>query len=58
MVNKLRCFQQECVDAFMLEFSKDDIKKYPEVRKLAKKINRQGKKIDMITKHIIRLFGY
>lgn len=43
-------YQRDCVDAFRMEFSKEDIKCNPEVKKLAKFINRQGRKIDRINK--------
>lgn len=49
MVN-LSNYQRDCVDAFRMEFSKDDIKHNPEVKKLAKFINRQGRKIDKTNK--------
>lgn len=49
MVN-LSNYQRDCVDAFRMEFSKDDIKHNSEVKKLAKFINRQGRKIDKINK--------
>ena len=50
MVRDLQGFQSDCVDAFRMECSKEDIKTNPEARKLAKYINRQGRKIDKITK--------
>ena len=43
-------YQRDCVDAFRMEFSKEDIKCNSEVKKLAKFINRQGRKIDRINK--------
>ena len=46
----LMMYQRDCVDAFRMEFSKEDIKHNSEVRKLAKFINRQGRKIDRINK--------
>ena len=46
----LMMYQRDCVDAFRMEFSKEDIKRNPEVKKLAKFINRQGRKIDNINK--------
>ena len=46
----LMMYQRDCVDAFRMEFSKEDIKRNPEVKKLAKFINRQGRKIDKINK--------
>lgn len=50
MVVDLRSYQRDCVDAFRMEFSKEDIKHNSEVKKLAKFINRQGRKIDRINK--------
>ena len=50
MVVDLKDYQQDFVDAFRMEFSKEDIKCNPEVKKLAKFINRQGRKIDKINK--------
>mgnify|MGYP004473263183 FL=1 len=50
MVVDLRSYQRDCVDAFKMEFSKEDIKHNSEVKKLAKFINRQGRKIDRINK--------
>ena len=46
----LMMYQRDCVDAFRMVFSKEDIKRNPEVKKLAKFINRQGRKIDKINK--------
>lgn len=46
MVVDLKNYQQDCIDAFRMEFSKEDIKRNPEVKKLARFINRQGRKID------------
>ena len=46
----LMMYQRDCVDAFRMEFSKEDIKCNPKVKKLAKFINRQGRKIDRINK--------
>lgn len=43
-------YQRDCVDAFRMEFSEEDIKNNREVRELAKYINKQGKKIDKIVK--------
>ena len=37
----LMMYQRDCVDAFRMEFSKEDIKHNSEVKKLAKFINRQ-----------------
>ena len=39
-------YQEDCVNAFMMDASANDIKTNPEAKKLAKKINRQGKLID------------
>lgn len=50
MVVDLKDYQQDCIDAFKMEFSKEDIKYNSEVKKLAKFINRQGRKIDRINK--------
>lgn len=50
MVVDLKNYQQDCIDAFTMEFSKEDIKHNSEVKKLAKFINRQGRKIDRINK--------
>ena len=50
MVVDLKDYQQDLVDAFRMEFSKEDIKHNSEVKKLAKFINRQGRKIDRINK--------
>lgn len=56
MVRDLQRFQADCVDAFRMECSKEDIKTNPEARKLAKYINRQGRKIDRITRLQRKLF--
>ena len=58
MVRYLQGFQADCVDAFMLEVSKEDIKTDPYAKKLAKYINRQGKKIDKIIKKQRKVMGY
>lgn len=50
MVKNLRAYQRDCVDAFRMECSAEDIKSNPEAKKIAKFINRQGKKIDRILK--------
>lgn len=50
MVTDLTRYQRDCVDAFRMEFSKEDIKKYPEVKKLAQLINKQGRKVDKINR--------
>ena len=51
-------YQRDCVDAFRMEFSKEDIKHNSEVNKLAKFINRQGRKIDRINKMRRSVLGY
>ena len=51
-------YQRDCVDAFRMEFSKEDIKCNSEVKKLAKFINRQGRKIDKINKMRRSVLGY
>ena len=51
-------YQRDCVDAFRMEFSKKDIKFNSEVKKLAKFINRQGRKIDRINKMRRSVLGY
>ena len=54
----LMMYQRDCVDAFRMEFSKEDIKCNSEVKKLAKFINRQGRKIDKINKMRRSVLGY
>ena len=54
----LMMYQRDCVDAFRMEFSKEDIKCNPEAKKLAKFINRQGMKIDRINKMRRSILGY
>lgn len=51
-------YQRDCIDAFRMEFSKEDIKCNPEIKKLAKFINRQGRKIDKINKMRRSVLGY
>ena len=51
-------YQRDCVDAFRMEFSKEDLKCNSEVKKLAKFINRQGRKIDKIDKMRRSVLGY
>lgn len=58
MVRDLRGFQADCVDAFMLEVSKEDIKTDPYAKKLAKYINKQGKRIDKILKKQRKAMGF
>ena len=43
---KLKSFQSDFVDAFRMDCSKEDLKTNPDVKRLAKIINRQGKRID------------
>jgi hypothetical protein len=43
------------IDAFQMEFSKDDIKKYPQVKKLAKCINKYYRKINKINKLLYKI---
>ena len=58
MVVDLKDYQQDFVDAFRMEFSKEDMKCNPEVKKLAKFISRQGRKIDKIDKIRRSVLGY
>lgn len=58
MVVDLKNYQQDCIDTFRMEFSKEDIKRNPEVKKLARFINRQGRKIDRINKMRRSVLGY
>lgn len=58
MIVDLRAYQSDCVDAFRMEFSNEDIKHNSEVRKLAKYINKQGRKIDRINKMKRKILGY
>ena len=58
MIVDLRTYQSDCVDAFRMEFSNEDIKHNSEVRKLAKYINKQGRKIDRINKMKRKILGY
>ena len=51
-------YQRDCVYAFRMEVSKEDIKCNSEVKKLAKFINRQGRKIDKIDKMRRSVLGY
>lgn len=50
MSNKLLAYQSNCVDAFRMECSVEDIKTNSEAKKLAKYINRQGKIIDKVVR--------
>lgn len=52
----LKGYQQNCVEAFRMEFSKEDIKTNLEVKKLAKYINRMGRRIDRIERMKQRIF--
>lgn len=58
MVKDLQGFQSDCVDAFRMECSYKEIKTNPEAKKLAKYINKQGRKIDRIVKLQRKLMGY
>ena len=58
MVVDLKGYQRDCIDAFRMEFSKEDIKSNSEVRKLARFINKQGKRIDIINKTKRKILGY
>lgn len=58
MVVDLKGYQRDCIDAFRMEFSKEDIKSNSEVRKLARFINKQGKRIDKINKTKRKILGY
>lgn len=58
MVVDLKDYQQDCIDAFRMEFSKEDIKHNSKVKKLARFINRQGRKIDRINKMRRSVLGY
>ena len=50
MVAKVQAYHQNCVDAFRMECSKEDIRSNTEARKLAKYINKQARKVDKIVK--------
>ncbi len=56
MVMDLKGYQQNCVEAFRMERSKEDIKTNPEAKKLARYINRMGRKIDRIERMKQRVF--
>lgn len=58
MVVDLKDYHKDFVDAFRMEFSKEDIRCNPEVKKLAKFINRQGRKIEKIDKMRRSVLGY
>ena len=58
MIIDLKAYKSDCVDAFRMEFSKEDIKNNSEVRKLARFINRQGREIDRINKMKRKILGY
>lgn len=47
MIRRLEQYQSDCVDAFFMEVSEGDIKNNPDALKLAKRINRQGRWIDI-----------
>ena len=55
MVRKLLQYQSDCVEAFRMECSTEDIKTNPEAKKLARHINRQGKIIDKIIRLLKRI---
>ena len=55
MVRDLRAYQRDCVDAFRMECSAEDIRSNKEAKKLAKFINRQGKKIDRVLKQYSKI---
>lgn len=55
MVGDLRAYQRACVDVFRMECSAEDIKNNKEAKKLAKFINRQGKKIDRILRQCSKI---
>lgn len=48
MVMNLKAYQRDCVDAFRMECSEKDIENNQEAKKLAKFINKMGRKIDKI----------
>ena len=50
MVNYLRQYQEDCVNAFRMECSPKDIKENKEAKRLARYINKQGRLIDRILK--------
>jgi hypothetical protein len=53
--NKLLMYQRDCVNTFKMDCSTEDIKINPEVKKLAKYINRQGRTIDKIVRLLTKL---
>ena len=53
--NKLLIYQRDCVNAFKMDCSTEDIKTNPEVKKLAKYINRQGRIIDKVVGLLTKL---
>ena len=50
MVAKICKYHQDCVDAFRMECSTEDIRNNQEAKKLAKYINKQARKVDKIVK--------
>ena len=58
MITNLQRFHDDCVDAFTMECSKEDIKTNSEARKLARYIKKQGRKIKRITKLQRKILGY
>ena len=57
MIGDLQAYQADCVDAFRIMCSPSDVDTNPEAKKLAKKLNRQGKIIDKIVRLLIKLDG-
>jgi hypothetical protein len=55
VIRNLNQLQSDMIDAFQMEFSKDDIKKYPQVKKLAKCINKYYRKINKINKLLYKI---
>lgn len=58
MVRDLQGFQPDCADAFKMECSKEDLKNGPQAKRLAKYINKQGRRIDRITKLQRKVMDY
>lgn len=55
ITNNLLAYQSDCVDAFKIECSVEDIKTNPEAKKLAKYINKQSKIIDKIVRLLAKI---
>lgn len=55
ITSSLLAYQSDCVDAFKMECSMEDIKINPEAKKLAKYINRQSKIIDKIVRFLTKI---